>query len=111
MRFNSEVIVHAVKESAGEFQGRAFSSCTFHCEVDLKENGAGRSIGRVTRPFKLGDAKEFDKWAHLGNSLPIKANAVFEMSATKEDGSKLILVEIKPVERASDRIAKPATTA
>ncbi len=100
MRFNSEVIVHAVKESAGEFEGRAFSSTTFHCEVDLKENGAGRSIGRVTRPFKLGDAKEFDKWAHLGGSLPIKANAVFDMAAGRDDSAKLTLVEIKPVERA-----------
>lgn len=100
MQFNSEVIVHAVKESVGEMEGRAFSSTTFHCEVDLKENGAGRSIGHVTRPFKLGDHKEFDKWAHLGNSLPIKAKAVFEMSAAKEDKSVLILVSIAPVAHA-----------
>lgn len=99
MEFPSEVIVHAVKESAGEYEGRAFSSTTFHCEVDLKENGAGRSIGRVTRPFKLGDAKEFDKWAHLGGSLPIKARAIFEMEATKADGAKLTLKSIAPVER------------
>lgn len=105
MRVNSEVIVHAVKESAGEFEGRAFSSTTFHCEVDLKENGAGRSIGRVTRPFKLGDAKEFDKWAHLGGALPIKANAVFDMDAAREDGVKLTLVEIKPIERATKAAA------
>ena len=97
MQFNSEVIVHAVKESAGEFEGRAFSSCTFHCEVDLKENGAGRSIGRVTRPFKLGDAKEFDKWAHLGGSLPIKAKAIFEMAAAREDKAQLTLVSIVPI--------------
>lgn len=97
MQFNSEVVVHAVKESVGEFEGRAFSSCTFHCEVDLKENGAGRSIGRVTRPFKLGDAKEFDKWAHLGNSLPVRAQATFEMSAAKEDKATLVLVAIKPI--------------
>jgi len=106
MQFNSEVIVHAVKESTGSFEGKAFSSCTFHCEVDLKENGAGRSIGRVTRPFKLGDATEFDKWAHLGNSLPVKAVAVFEMEAAKQDangngGVKLQLVSIKPIERAA----------
>jgi len=104
MQFNSEVIVHAVKESAGTFEGRDFSSCTFHCEVDLKENGAGRSIGRVTRPFKLGDAKEFDKWAHLGQSLPIKANAVFEMSAAKEDKASLVLVSIRPVELAKKAV-------
>lgn len=97
MQFQNEVIVHAVKESVGEIEGRAFSSCTFHCEVDLKENSAGRSIGRVTRPFKLGDAKEFDKWAHLGQSLPIKAQATFEMTAAREDGTALKLVSIKPV--------------
>lgn len=97
MELKTEVIVHAVKESKGEIEGRAFSSCTFHAEVDLKENGAGRSIGRVTRPFKLGDASEFDKWAHLGNSLPIKAEAVFEMVATKEDGAAMKLIRIRPL--------------
>jgi hypothetical protein len=98
MRVTTEVIVHAVKESAGEYEGRAFSSTTFHCEVDLKENGAGRSIGRVTRPFKLGDAKEFDKWAHLGAALPIKAKATFDLEAAREDGTKMTLLEIVPVE-------------
>jgi hypothetical protein len=102
MQFTSEVVVHAVKESVGEFEGKAFSSTTFHCEVDMKENGAGRAIGCVTRPFKLGDAKEFDKWAHLSHSLPCKAHAVFEMEATKEvqgqSGTKLVLVSIKPTE-------------
>lgn len=85
MQFKSEVIVHGVKESQGSIDGRAFSSTTFHCEVDLAENSAGRSIGRATRPFKLGDAKEFDKWAHLGQSLPLKAIATFEMSAAAQD--------------------------
>ncbi|MDP9877608.1 hypothetical protein J2W25_001914 [Variovorax boronicumulans] len=108
MEFQSEVIVHAVKESAGTYEGRDFSSCTFHCEVDLKENGAGRSIGRVTRPFKLGDAKEFDKWAHLGGSLPVKAKATFEMEAAREDGAKLTLKAIVPVERAHQPTAKAA---
>lgn len=97
MQFTSEVIVHAIKESKGEIDGRAFSSCTFHCEVDLKENSAGRSLGRVTRPFKLGDASEFDKWAHLGERLPLKAQAVFEMSASKDDKATLTLVSIKPL--------------
>lgn len=97
MRMQTEVIVHAVKESKGEVEGRPFSSTTFHCEVDLKENSVGRSIGRVTRPFKLGDASEFDKWAHLGNSLPCKAQATFEMEASRDDGAKLTLVEIVPV--------------
>ncbi|MDO8447539.1 MAG: hypothetical protein Q7T10_01880 [Rhodoferax sp.] len=97
MQVNSEVVVHAIKESVGTFEGKPFSSTTFHCEVDLKENGAGRSLGRVTRPFKLGDAKEFDKWAHLGAALPCKATATFDMDAAKEDGVKLTLVAIRPL--------------
>lgn len=105
MRIPMQVVVHGIKESAGTFEGKAFSSTTFHCEVDLKENGAGRSLGRVTRPFKIGDAKEFDKWAHLGASFPITADAVFEMEATREDGTKLSLVEIKPAARAPQKAA------
>lgn len=96
MNFNANVVVHGIKESAGTFEGREFSSCTFHCEVDLKENGAGRSLGRVTRPFKIGDAKEFDKWTHMGNAFPIKAEAVFEMVASRDDKSELKLISIRP---------------
>lgn len=106
MQFKSEVIVHGVKESKGTIEGRDFSSTTFHCEVDLAENSAGRSIGRATRPFKLGDAKEFDKWAHLGESLPLKAIATFEMAAAAQDGTKMVLVDIRPVD-----MAKPANKA
>jgi len=98
MEFKSILTVHAIKESVGQYEGRDFSSTTFHCEVDLKENGAGRSMGCVTRPFKLGDAKEFDKWAHLSHSLPIKAEGVFEMEATKEDGTRLKLIALRPLE-------------
>ncbi|OJU91331.1 MAG: hypothetical protein BGO13_10895 [Burkholderiales bacterium 66-5] len=98
MQFKSEVIVHGVKESKGTIEGRDFSSTTFHCEVDLSENSAGRSIGRATRPFKIQDAGEFDKWAHLGASLPLKAVATFEMAAAAQDGTRLMLVDIKPLE-------------
>ena len=101
MQFNAKTIVHGIKESVGEFEGRSFSSTTFHCEVDMKENGAGRALGRVTRPFKFGDAKEFDKWAHLGNSLPIEAEAVFELDAARDDKTSLRLVSIKPLARAA----------
>lgn len=106
MQFPAKVVVHGIKESAGNFEGRDFSSCTFHCEVDLKENGAGRSLGRVTRPFKIGDAKEFDKWAHLGSAFPIKADAVFEMVAMKDDKSEMRLVSIQPT--ADNRVKASA---
>lgn len=105
MQVKSEVVVHAIKESVGVFEGKPFSSTTFHCEVDLKDNGAGRSLGRVTRPFKLGDAKEFDKWAHLGHSLPCKAEATFDMDAAKEDGVKLTLTAIRPVAMVPEKKA------
>jgi len=110
MRFQSEVIVHGIKESQGSIEGRSFSSTTFHCEVDLAENTAGRSLGKATRPFKFGDAKEFDKWTHLGNALPLKAIATFEVSAASQDGSKMVLVEIRPktVQRESTS-ASPTT--
>lgn len=106
MQFKSEVIIHGIKESQGSIDGRAFSSTIFHCEVDLAENSAGRSMGRATRPFKINDAKEYDKWAHLGNSLPIKAVATFEMAAAAADGTKMVLVDIKPIAQAN-----PATKA
>lgn len=100
MKMQSAVVLHAVKESKGQIEGRDFSSTTFHLEVDLKENNAGRSIGRVTRPFKMGDASEFDKWQHLGNSLPLQCEATFELEASREDGAKLKLVGLTPVDRA-----------
>lgn len=102
MRIPMQVVVHGIKESVGDFEGKAFNSLTFHCEVDLKENGVGRSLGRVTRPFKIKDAaKDFDKWAPLAATFPITANAVFEMEATREDGTKLTLVEIAPAARVA----------
>lgn len=110
MRFQSEVIVHGVKESQGSIEGREFSSTTFHCEVDLAENSAGRSIGRATRPFKINDAKEFDKWAHLGESLPIKAMATFEMAAAAQDGTRMVLVDIRPMARAQAPAAPAQAT-
>lgn len=99
MRMKSSVVLHAVKESKGEMEGRAFSSTTFHVEVDLGENNAGRSIGRVTRPFKMGDASEFDKWVHLGGSLPIQCDATFDLEAAREDGVKMTLVDLVPVQQ------------
>lgn len=109
MQMESEVLVHGIKESTGTFEGRAFSSTVFHCEVDMKENGAGRALGHVTRPFKLGDHKEFDKWAHLGATLnagPIRAKATFEIEASREDGTRMVLVGIRPI--AATAPAAPA---
>lgn len=96
MKFETTAIVHGVKESKGSIEGRAYSSTTFHIEVDLQENSSGRSIGTVTRPFKFGSADEFDKWVHLEKNLPLKATATFELGAGREDSTALRLVDLKP---------------
>jgi len=105
MQFPAEVIVHAIKESVGTYEGKPFSSTTFHCEVDLPENGAGRSMGKVTRPFKLGDATEFDKWAHLGNSLPLKAVATMNLEAARDasgrEATKVTMIALRPLVQAA----------
>lgn len=106
MQLPSTVTLFAIKESFGEIEGRAFSSTTFHLDVDLKENSAGRSLGKVTRPFKLGDAKEFDKWAHLPkDAFPMQCDAVFEISAAREDKAQLVLVSIVPKRQPMNKAA------
>lgn len=94
MRFESTVTVRGVKASSGEMEGRAFSSTTFHCDLDLKENGSGKAIGIATRPFKIPDHKEFDKWEHV--PVPCEAKANFEMKAVGNDKSEMVLIGITP---------------
>lgn len=103
MLLKNTVICTGIKESAGEYEGRKFSSTTFHLIVDIKENGAGRSIGTVTRPFKFGDAAEFEKWAHLAKSWPaagVPCDCTFELVAGAGNDSRLELKEIKPAKQA-----------
>lgn len=104
MQMKSHVTCTAIKESQGSFEGKPFSSTTFHLTVDMAENTAGRSIGVVTRPFKFGDASEFEKWAHLKASWPaagLPCIATFEVVAGADNASKLTLVGL---------VASPATT-
>jgi hypothetical protein len=99
MKFKTLAICTGIKESKGDFEGKAFSSTTFHCIVDVAENGAGRSIGAVTRPFKFGDASEFEKWAHLSKSWPatgLPVECEFDMVAGSDNSTKLVLLGIKP---------------
>lgn len=110
MKFTNTVICTGIKESKGEMEGRAFSSTTFHLIVDVAENSAGRSIGAVTRPFKFGDASEFDKWAHLAKSWPLgglPCLADFEIVAASGNDSKLVLLGIKPAPAAPTKAATP----
>ena len=99
MKMQSQVVCHAIKESKGTFEGKPFSSTTFHLSVDMAENGSGRSIGSVTRPFKLGDASEFEKWAHLSQSWPatgLPCMGTFDVVAGADNSSKLTLLALVP---------------
>jgi hypothetical protein len=101
MKIKSQAVCTAIKESEGSFEGKAFSSTTFHLHVDLAENGAGRSMGVVTRPFKFGDASEFDKWAHLSKSWPaggLACDCEFDIIAGADNSTKLTLLGIKPTQ-------------
>lgn len=99
MKFKTLAICTGIKESKGQFEGKDFSSTTFHCVVDVAENSAGRSIGAVSRPFKCGDASEFDKWANMAKTWPSTGLAVeceFDMVAGADNATKLVLLSIKP---------------
>ena len=103
MRMQSKAICTGIKESKGTFEGKPFSSTTFHLSVDVAGNTAGRSIGQVTRPFKFGDASEFEKWTHLEKSWPASGLVMdcgFDVVSGADNTTKLTLVEIKPASQA-----------
>lgn len=99
MKMQSAVLCTGIKESSGTFEGKPFSSTTFHLNVDVAENTAGRSIGTVTRPFKLGDASEFEKWISFKGAWPasgLPCIATFDVVAGAENSSKLTLIALAP---------------
>jgi hypothetical protein len=103
MKFENKAILTGIKESQGEFEGRKFSSTTFHLIVDVAQSGSGRSIGQVTRPFKFGDASEFDKWANWQTKWPVGGlvcDCQFEVVAGADNKSELRLLGIKPAPAA-----------
>lgn len=110
MKMKSQAICTGIKESSGTFEEtkKAFSSTTFHLIVDVAENSAGRSIGSVSRPFKFGDATEFEKWAHLDKSWPVTGllcDCEFDVVAGADNASKLTLVGIKPAAQQMQKAA------
>lgn len=111
MKFSNLALCTGIKESKGDFEGKAFSSTTFHLIVDVAENGSGRSIGAVTRPFKFGDATEFEKWVSVGKSWPtggLICACDFEVVAGADNSSKLVLLGIKPAPTSPAAAAKSA---
>lgn len=98
-----KVICHGIKQSAVEFDGKKFSSTTFYLPAELAESAAGKTLGAITVPYKLGDASEFDKWAQFSNSWPdggLPVVVQFELVSGKDaqgkDAGKLQLTGIRP---------------
>lgn len=108
MKMQSAVLCTGIKESSGTFEGKPFSSTTFHLNVDVAENSAGRSIGAVTRPFKMGDASEFEKWVPLKAAWPatgLPCLATFDVVAGADNSSKLTLLDLRPASQAQEKKA------
>lgn len=104
MRFSAQAILTAVATSKGEYEGRAFDSCTFHLSVDLPGKSTGETMGNVTRPFKMGTSAEFEKWRTYKDKWPvtgIPVECIFEATAGSDNSTKLNLVAIKPLPTAS----------
>jgi hypothetical protein len=89
-------------KNSGEYEGRAFSaSAVFHLDADMAGSQNKKVYGVVTRPFK-GTREQGDRMEHLGQSLPIEVDCVFDIVATpggqgREPGVRLDLLEIAPV--------------
>lgn len=103
MKFQNQVVCTGIKESKGDYEGRPFSSTTFHLIVDIAENTSGRSMGVVTRPFKFGDASEYEKWQVFAKAWPeggVRCVADFDIVAGAGNESKLTLLGIRPAPQA-----------
>ena len=99
MKMKNTAVLHGIKSSKGEIEGRGFDSTTFHLYVDIASSQSGESIGVVTRPFKYGDSTEFQKWAHLKDKWPlggILCECEFDVVAGADNSVKLTLLGIKP---------------
>lgn len=100
MKMQSRAVLHGIKSSKGDIEGRAYDSTTFHLSVDLGQSSNGESIGVVTRPFKFGTSEEFAKWAHLKSNWPlggVMCDCEFDVVAGADNSAKLTLLGIKPV--------------
>lgn len=99
MKMTTRAVLHGIKSSKGDFEGRAFDSTTFHLAVDMGQSSNGESIGVVTRPFKFGTSEEFKKWEHLKNSWPlggVVCDCEMDVVAGSDNSTKLTLLAIRP---------------
>ena len=97
MRMQSKARLHGLElKNAGEYEGKAYAaSAVFHLDADLSGTANKKVFGVVTRGFRMA-REEGDKFEHLGNSLPLECDCLFEAVAAK-DGVQLTLVQITPL--------------
>ena len=107
MKMQSNSVLYGIKASEGDFEGKAFSSTTFYLPAEFATSGKAHAMGTVTVPYRLGDASEFQKWAHLKNSFPVAGVPVvcdFDVVVGKDgqgkDTAKIVLIAIKPVSQS-----------
>lgn len=108
MKMKNTAVLHGIKSSKGDIEGRSFDSTTFHLSVDIAASSSGDSIGVVTRPFKFGDSTEFAKWAHLKDKWPlggVLCDCEFDVVAGADNSVKLTLLGIKPASTQSKAAA------
>jgi len=93
MRFTAECVVHGMKRSKGEFEGKAFDSTKFYIETDLDDR-TGNAKGKATMEYSMGDSGVFSEYEKL--PFPFKAQGTFAQVTTGKV-TKIALEELKPI--------------
>ena len=103
MKMQSKALLFGIESSKGTFETTSYDSTKFHLSVDMGQKSNGKTIGVVTRPFKLGDSTEIEKWTqiapHLNAGKPVQVECEFDVVASA-DGVKLTLLAIAPAVQA-----------
>lgn len=104
MKFISTIKVTGMKFSKGQMDnGQAFDSTKVFVETDL-DSSKGTAMGTATAEYNLGKAEEYQKYAHLADSLPFMAAAEMEI-VTNGKTQKTVIHSLKPVETAKAAVA------
>lgn len=91
--------LYGIESGKGSFNDTSYDSTKAHLAVDLGEKSTGKTMGVVTRPFKLGDSTQIDRWevfkSHLALGRGIPVMCEFEVIAAST-GVKLELISMEP---------------
>jgi hypothetical protein len=108
MRMQSQVTMTALElKKGGDYNGKPFqASSVFHLSVDMAGSQNKEVFGDVSRGFKM-NAEIGESFRHLGNSLPITVDAVFDVTAgVDKDGkptTNMVLLEVRPLKKVAEK--------